>query len=111
MRVWSDQELEVKVGRLLQWGVSLAALAMLTGAGVFLFRYGGARADFRTFDASNAWPPGSGIIEFAIALMVATPVARVVFAAYSFLRQRDWRFAGVSFTVLILLLYALFRAL
>jgi uncharacterized membrane protein len=43
-------------------------------------------------------------------LMIATPVARVVFAAYAFGCIRDKLYAAISITVLALLLFSLLVA-
>lgn len=110
MRSWTDEDLEVKIGRLLRWGILAAAMVMLAGGCAYLVRYGSAHADYRSFQASAEWPPGSGVIGMAVLLIVATPVARVGFAAYAFLRERDWRYVAVSLTVLALLAGALLRA-
>ena len=48
-----------------------------------------------------------GIIQLGLVLLIATPVARVAFAAYSFGRQRDWLYLGIAGIVLSLLLYGL----
>jgi uncharacterized membrane protein len=40
-------------------------------------------------------------------MLIATPISRVVFAAYGFARQRDWMYVGISSIVLTLLLYGL----
>lgn len=117
-----DARMDAQMGRLLQVGVLLASATVLIG-GVLLLRSGaGARADLRTFRGE----PGTlrqvgpllgairhgepaAIIQLGALLLIATPVARVVFAAASFLRQRDWLYVAVSLVVLLILLLGLFR--
>ena len=41
-------------------------------------------------------------------LLIATPVARVVFSVYVFARQRDRLYIAVTLVVLALLLFSLF---
>ena len=110
MQNWTEQEIEEKIGRLLRSGVSAAAIVMIVGAVEYLLRFGRTTMDYRTFHPDSAWQPGSRVILLAVALTVATPVARVAFAAYSFYRQGDRRYMGVSLAVFVLLAYALFRA-
>ena len=51
---------------------------------------------------------GRGIIQFGLLLLVATPVARVVFSVVGFIRQRDWLYVVISAIVLLLLAVSLF---
>jgi uncharacterized membrane protein len=46
-------------------------------------------------------------VTMAVLLLIATPIARVVFALIGFARQRDWMYVGVSAIVLALLAYSL----
>jgi uncharacterized membrane protein len=50
---------------------------------------------------------GRGIIQLGLLLLIATPIARVAFAAYGFARQSDWMYVGIAALVLSLLLYGL----
>ena len=47
------------------------------------------------------------IIQLGLLLLIATPVARVVFSVYAFARQRDWVYVVVTLIVLGVLLYSL----
>ena len=120
MARWTEAEADVRMGRLLQWGVVLAALVMVCGAAVFLFHHGERVPNYRTF--RNVSSPlhslpgiltearrgdGGGLIQLAVLLIVATPISRVIFAAYAFARMRDWLYTLISVTVLSLLLLAI----
>ena len=39
-------------------------------------------------------------------VLIATPIARVVFSVIGFARQRDWLYVGVTLAVLMLLVYS-----
>jgi uncharacterized membrane protein len=123
MTAWTETELDIRMGRLLQWGITLAACVMLIGAAVFLFHYAKTLPSYRTFRGGTSRlqslhgilgqairGDGSGLIQLAVVLIIATPVARVIFAAYAFFRQRDWLYAVISMTVLSLLIYGLVHA-
>ncbi len=108
------------MGMLLRAGVILAASVMALGGIIFLIRNGGTPANYRTFRGAQTpvrtvsgilalalHGNGRGLIQLAVLLMIATPVARVIFAVYAFVRERDWLYALISLTVLALLLYGL----
>jgi uncharacterized membrane protein len=42
-----------------------------------------------------------------ILLLIATPVARVIFTVFAFAHERDWTYVVVTLIVLALLLYSL----
>jgi uncharacterized membrane protein len=117
---WTDQKVEVIIANLLRAGVTLAAAIVLAGGLVFLVRHGLAPANYRVFAGE---PPdlrhwrgivraafalrGRGIIQLGLLFLIATPVARVAFAAFAFAIEHDWLYVGISTFVLIVLLYSL----
>lgn len=118
----SDQDLDNSIARMLAIGVSLAALIVLAG-GVLLLRHPQVPApSFTQFHAGGpalstltgivhaafAGRPGS-IIQLGLLILIATPVARVVFCVVGFARQRDLLYVLTSLTVLAVLLYSLTR--
>lgn len=120
MARWTEAEMDVRMGRLLQWGVVLAAVVMVFGAAVYLFHAGERVPNYRAFRYVNSplnsmrgileearRGDGSGWIQLAVLLIVATPISRVIFAAYAFARMRDWLYVVISMTVFLLLLFAI----
>ena len=111
---WSDQEIEVKMGGLLRWGVTLASLVMLAGAVFYIGADWSQPADYLHFRpaAPIEWTlHGNAIVRIGIFLLIATPVARVAFAVYAFYRQHDKLYFWISLTVLTLLFVGLFARL
>jgi uncharacterized membrane protein len=51
---------------------------------------------------------GRGSIQLGLLVLIATPVARVVFSFFAFLHERDWTYVFVTLLVLGLLVYSLF---
>ncbi len=117
---WTDARLEMLLGNLLRLGVLLAALVVLSGAVLFLFHHGGGHPDYHVFrgepsdlrsvvgilgDAFDA--RGRGLIQFGLLLLIATPVARVVFSAVIFGLERDWRYVAFTLVVLGVLVFSL----
>jgi uncharacterized membrane protein len=120
-RTTDDASLEQLLGNLLLVGVLLAAAVVLTGGLVYLARHGGELPDYRVFHGEPGdlrSPMGlladvlslsaRGIIQFGLLLLIATPVARVLFSLMAFARQRDLTYVVVTVIVLGVLLYSLF---
>jgi uncharacterized membrane protein len=120
-RGWTDQQVEQVVGNLLRAGVLLAAAVVLLGGVLYLIEYGARPASPRPFPglpADLCSPVGIvedvlagqsfGLIQLGLLLLVATPVARVVFSAYAFARQYDVTYVVVTLIVLAVLVYSLF---
>lgn len=120
---WTDQEVEERMGRVLQIGVAIAAAVVFLGGLVYLIRHGGQRPAYGSFHGVENWLQsvsgivqaliagrGRAVIQFGILLMIATPVMRVVFAVFAFAREKDWLYTGVSAFVLAVLSYSLFLA-
>jgi uncharacterized membrane protein len=49
------------------------------------------------------------VIQLGILVLIATPVARVLFSMLGFGLEKDWMYVGVTAIVLVLLLYSLFN--
>ena len=119
----TDQKLEVAIGRMLQIGVMLAAAVVLAGGVMYLRQETGPRPDYSHFRGvperfrspaqivTNAFDGRArSIIQLGLLILIATPIARVVFAAAGFLLERDYLYVCVSLTVLAVLLYSLMHA-
>ena len=116
----SDQQFEIFLGRLLRTGVVIAALIVFAGGVWFLAQASGARREYKTFrgvpaELSSApaifhgtveWQP-LAVIQLGILVLIATPVARVLFSMLGFALERDWMYVSVTAIVLALLLYSL----
>jgi uncharacterized membrane protein len=107
------------MGRMLQIGVTVAALVVLAGGILYLPQAGGSKPDYRHFvSASPAITTVSGIVSGAmrmdargviglgILLLIATPILRVIFGVVGFAMLRDRLYTAVSAVVLIILLYS-----
>jgi len=119
----TEHEFEMKLGNLLRTGVGLAAAVVIVGGAIYLNRHGAESPAYHTFHSEPArlrslkgvlesclQLSGRGIIQLGLLLLIATPIARVAFAAYGFLRQRDWMYVAISSFVLTLLLGALLKS-
>lgn len=119
--VRTDQQVEVIMGNLLRVGVVLSALVVAIGAAIYLARHGTSQPAYQVFQGEPAdlrsvtgivhdsfTLQGRGVIQLGLLLLVATPIARVVFSWLTFLRQRDWLYVTVTLVVLAALGYSLF---
>jgi uncharacterized membrane protein len=115
-----DRQVEQLIGNLLRVGVMLAAGVVLVGAVVFLVRNANIQPDYHAFrgepgDLENI--PGilhsafnlrgRGIIQLGLLLLIATPIARVAFAAVAFALERDRLYVYATLTVLAILIFSL----
>lgn len=111
-----------EMGALLRVGVITAAVVVIVGGAFYIAKApAGTHASFGKFAGeAGALRSITGIVRAAfhgdsraiiqsgILLLIATPVARVIFGALSFLRARDWIYVALSATVLCVLLFSLF---
>jgi uncharacterized membrane protein len=117
---WNDQKLELAIGELLRIGVTLSAAIVMIGGAWYLLRPNGPRLGYRTFRGAAAAlsnpvvifhgalsGDSRSIIQLGLLVLIATPIARVVFAAVGFVFERDWLYVVVSLMVLVILLYSL----
>jgi uncharacterized membrane protein len=116
----TDHELDLSVADMLRFGVTLAALVVLIGGALSLRHPHAAAPDYTRFvpaGPSLQTIPGilqgclhlqpEPLIQLGLVLLIATPVARVVFCVYGFARQRDKLYTLISLGVLVILFYSL----
>jgi uncharacterized membrane protein len=117
---WTDRRVETIVGSLLQIGVILSAMVILTGGVIFLVRHGTEPASYRIFRGEPSdlrhvrgiirtalALRGRGIIQLGLLLLIATPIARVAFSLFGFAEERDRMYMVFTSIVLVILLYSL----
>jgi len=118
---WTDEQVEQILGNLLRGGVILAAGVVAVGGVLYLMRYGANSPNYHVFHGEPADLRGlSGIltdvmslhrralIQLGLLLLIATPIARVIFSVFAFAKQRDYTYVIVTLIVLGVLIYSLF---
>lgn len=113
----ADTAMEAAIGRLLQVGVTLSALTILAGGLLYLHQAHGPMQNYHAFRlmSENLRNPAGiirgalagdsrSIIQLGLLLLIATPIARVAFAAGAFWAEKDRLYTAVSVTVLAILL-------
>lgn len=122
-RRWSDRRIETMVAQLLRGGLLLAAVVVLAGAAVYLYRHGTEMPSYTVFRGEPATLEeiggiagqalggrSGGLMQLGLVLLLATPVARVALSALAFALQHDWLYVGVTLGVLAVLLYSILGA-
>ena len=116
-----DRRMESIIGILLRLGVLLSGGVVLFGAIVYLIRNGSAvLPDYKSFHGETAQLStvegilagcrefrGRAIIQLGVLLLIATPVARVVFAVAAFALEKDKLYVVITLIVLAILMFSL----
>jgi uncharacterized membrane protein len=116
-----DSKLDARIGALLRAGTLSSAFVILVGGVLYLARHSHDRPDYHTFHGvptqlhtlsgilSGAVHGESlAVIQLGLLLLIATPIARVLFSVIAFLFERDYLYVVVSGIVLAVLLISLF---
>ena len=117
----TDQRLDEIIGGLLRYGVILAASVVAAGGIWYLFQFGATAPSYHVFRSEPEYLRhfraivgdlpglhGRRLIQFGLVLLIATPVARVVFSVWAFFLQRDRTYVVITLIVLSVLLFSLF---
>jgi uncharacterized membrane protein len=116
----TDERVDRVIGALLRGGVIFSAAVVAAGAVVFVLRHGAEHPDYATFHGMPAElrkpalivdgvlaGRGRALVQLGLMLLIATPVARVVFSVAAFALERDWVYVAMTVVVLAVLLYSL----
>lgn len=117
---WGDEQMEGILAKVLLSGVITAAVVVLVGGIIYLFRHGESLPDYRVFRGESsvlngirgilrevAAGRGRGLIQLGLVLLIATPVARVALSLVGFIRERDRLYVVFTFIVLVTLVLSL----
>ncbi|HWZ26426.1 MAG TPA: DUF1634 domain-containing protein [Verrucomicrobiae bacterium] len=115
-----DQRMDQIMAVLLRSGVSLAAGLVFIGGIVYLSRHDLPAINYRVFQGEPqelrtvsgilreaATFHGRGLIQLGLLVLIATPVARVLFSVLAFVYEKDWTYVAITMIVLALLCYSL----
>jgi uncharacterized membrane protein len=118
---WNDARMRDIMGTLLRVGVLSAAFFVVAGGVLFFIQHPKEISDFTTFKGEPAKfrqvhlivkeafdLRGRDVIQLGLLLLIATPVARVIFSLIGFLIEKDWIYVAITAIVLIILSVSLF---
>lgn len=121
-RAQAEYRMDRVMAVLLRGGVSLAAVLVAFGGAIYAAHHGEAmnyhvfRGEPKAYTSfSGVFQEverfnGRGFIQLGILVLIATPIARVAFSIFAFLRERDWMYVTITLIVMGLLLYGLLSA-
>jgi uncharacterized membrane protein len=117
---FKDTEMQVIIGWILRGGVTVSMAVVVIGGILFACRHGKSVADFRVFTGVPSFISspktvfesafqlrGLAIIQLGIALLIATPVLRVIFAAIGFILEKDYLYTLISIIVLLVIIISM----
>ena len=118
---WDEHRLDLFIGNLLRTGVTIAASLVVLGGMIYLFRRGLTLPDYKIFkgepvELRHVWGiikfafdlHGRGLIQLGLLVLIATPIARVLFSIFVFSRQKDKMYVVVTCIVFAVLCFSLF---
>jgi uncharacterized membrane protein len=105
-----QRDLNEVVHRLLIVGLIISTLFMLSG--IILDLVLGRQAptvipDLREVFTRIAVFRPSGFLSLGLLVLIATPIIRVIGSTIVFVYERDWRFAGITFLVFLIVLFSI----
>ncbi|RZK87166.1 MAG: DUF1634 domain-containing protein [Pedobacter sp.] len=116
----NDKDIQVILGTLLRAGVIISMSIVLIGGAIFLIHNKGGITDYKVFKPELAKFSsiaeifkgvltfhGDAIVQFGILMLIFTPIARIVFAIFSFLIERDYLYVLIGFIILTIITISL----
>jgi uncharacterized membrane protein len=111
-----DKDIQVILGTLLRVGVIISMSIVLLGGIIFLIHNKGVITDYKVFKPELAkfssiaaifkgllTFQGDAIVQFGVLMLIFTPVARIVFAVFSFLIEKDYLYVLIGLIILAIL--------
>ncbi|MXV49976.1 DUF1634 domain-containing protein [Pedobacter sp. HMF7647] len=119
-----DSDLETIMGSLLRIGVLIAATVVLIGGILYLFQHGRAEPHYHTFsgepkDLKNIKSiftevfklQSTAIIQLGVLVLIATPIARIIFSIVGFVLEKDYLYVVITFIVLGIIAFSMLSGL
>jgi uncharacterized membrane protein len=120
MRLKEDKDLQTIMGLLLRVGVILSSVIVFIGGIIYIYRHGSEQSTFHVFHGDtglfNTLPDvikgiihgkGKAIIQLGIVVLIATPVARILFSIIGFLAEKDRLYVFITLLVLAIIFISL----
>ena len=116
----TDKNMEVIMGNLLRAGVLLSALVVAVGGIIFLLKHGRQTQHYRFFESEpkqlrnvkDIWSAaikgrGQALIQLGLIILIATPVARIIFSIIGYFLERDYLYMVITLIVLGVIFFSL----
>lgn len=108
------------MGNLLRFGVLASLFVVLIGAVFYLLQHGGETPSYKKFVGEpkrlsqfrqvwqSAWQGrGRSIIQLGLFILIATPIARIIFSIIGYILEKDYLYIIITLIVLTVILYSL----
>jgi len=115
-----DKDIQLILGTLLRAGVIISMGIVLIGGVIFLIHNKGVLTDYKVFKPELAkfssiaaifkgvlTLQGDAVVQFGILMLIFTPIARIVFAIFSFLIERDYLYVVIGIIILAIITISL----
>jgi len=113
-----DADLKKTIGQLLRYGVLSASAIVLAGGIVYLWRHGSEYPKYHRFlgepekmrRLAPMWQAvlrgeGRPLIQTGLLVLIATPIARIVFSIFGYLLEKDYLYTLITAIVLLVILW------
>ena len=113
-----DADLKKIIGQLLRYGVLSASVIVFTGGIVYLVRHGGEHPQYHDFRGEpekmrqpllmwKAMLRGEGrpLIQIGLLVLIATPLARIVFSIFGYLLEKDYLYTVITAIVFLVIVW------
>jgi uncharacterized membrane protein len=115
-----DRDIENIMGNLLRYGVLASLFVVLIGAAFYLLQHGSETPNYKKFlgepkrlsELKQVWYSafqgrGRSIIQLGLFILIATPIARIVFSIIGYILERDYLYIIITVIVLGVILFSL----
>lgn len=115
-----DKDIEIIMGNLLRYGVLASVTIVVIGAFFYLFQHAGDKPQYRQFlgepkritEFGTVWKTalqgrGRSIIQIGLFVLMATPIARIVFSIIGYILEKDYLYIIITLIVLSVILFSL----
>jgi len=120
-KTWNDEQMRLIMSTLLRVGVLVSASLVVLGGILFFIQHPDETFNFTMFRGEPDRLTHVGeilrealelksraVVQLGLILLIATPVARVLFSLIGFLIEKDWIYVLITFLVLFILFYSIF---
>jgi uncharacterized membrane protein len=120
MKKFKDRDMKLMLGHVLRAGTMVSVGVVFIGGVFFIYRHGQNISNYHTFKGVPDFIQrpsgvfrgilafeGQAIIQFGIALLIATPILRIVSSAIGFVLEKDYMYLGISLLVLGIIFFSM----
>jgi uncharacterized membrane protein len=115
-----DVDMQAIIGKMLRTGVTLSACITVIGGLLYMFRHEDLIPDYRNFSGvpeqyrslSEIFRgvtafKSRAIIQLGVLLLIATPIARVLFSMIAFWLEKDYKYVIITLIVLGIICFSI----